>query len=53
MKTGRLGMFLLYTAAAVILLVGGGVLDIRIDWRDNGAKALDLFGRGDDDAATD
>jgi len=46
-------MFLLYTAAAVILLVGGGVLDIRIDWRDNGAKALDLFGRGDDDAATD
>jgi serine protease Do len=46
-------MVLLYTAAAVILLVGGGVLDIRIDWRDNGAKALDLFGKGDDEGAAD
>jgi serine protease Do len=48
MKTGRIGTVLLYSAAAVILLVGGGVLDIRVDWRDNGAQALDLFGKGDD-----
>ncbi|MBW2289436.1 MAG: DegQ family serine endoprotease [Deltaproteobacteria bacterium] len=53
MKTGRIGRVLLYTAAAVILLVGGGVLDIRVDWRDNGAKALDLFGKDDDAAAAD
>jgi serine protease Do len=51
MKTGRIGKLLLYTAAAIILLVGGGVLDVRVDWRDGGAKALDLFGKGDDDAA--
>jgi serine protease Do len=51
MKTGRIGKLLLYTAAAIILLVGGGVLDVRVDWRDGGAKALDLFGKGDDDDA--
>jgi serine protease Do len=44
MKTARIGTVLLYAAAAVILLAGGGVLDIRIDWRDNVAEALDLFG---------
>jgi len=44
MKTSRIGTALLYTAAAVILLVGGGVLDIRVSWRDNVAQALDLFG---------
>jgi serine protease Do len=51
MKTGRIGRLLLYTAAAVILLAGVGVFDIRVDWRDNGAKALDLFGNDDDEAA--
>jgi serine protease Do len=44
MKTSRIGPVLLYTALAVILLAGGGVLDVRIDWRDNVAQALDLFG---------
>jgi serine protease Do len=44
MKTARIGTILLYTAAAVILLAGGGVLDIHVDWRDNVAQALDLFG---------
>ena len=48
MKTARIGTVLLYAAAAVILLAGGGVLDIRIDWRDNVAQALDLFG-GDEE----
>jgi serine protease Do len=48
MKKGRIGTILLYTAAAVILLVGGGVLDIRVDWRDNVAQAIDLFGKDDD-----
>jgi serine protease Do len=48
MKTARIGTVLLYTAAAVILLAGGGVLDIHVDWRDNVAQALDLFG-GDDE----
>ena len=51
MKTGRIGKLLLYTAAAIILLVGGGVLDVRVDWRAGGAKALDLFGKGDDEVA--
>jgi len=44
MKTSRIGPVLLYTALAVILLAGGGILDVRIDWRDNVAQALDLFG---------
>jgi len=44
MKTSRIGPILFYTALAVILLAGGGVLDVRIDWRDNVAQALDLFG---------
>ena len=44
MKTARTGTALLFTAAAVILLAGGGGLAIRIDWRDNVAQALDLFG---------
>jgi serine protease Do len=48
MKTARIGTVLLFTAAAVILLAGGGVLDIRVDWRDNVAQALDLFG-GDEE----
>jgi len=44
MKASRLGPILLYTAAAVILLSGAGVLDVKIDWRNNVANALDLFG---------
>jgi serine protease Do len=47
MKMSRVGTVLLYTAAAVILLDGAGVLDIRVGWRDNVAQALDLFGRGE------
>jgi serine protease Do len=50
MKKGRIGTVVLYTAAAVILLVGGGVLDIRVDWRDNGAQAIDFFGKSDESA---
>jgi len=48
MKAPRLGSTLLYLAAAVILLSGAGVLDVKVDWRDNAAQALDLFGSGDD-----
>jgi serine protease Do len=48
MKSARIGTVLLYAAAVVILLVGSGVLEIHIEWRDNVAQALDLFG-GDED----
>jgi len=49
MKTARIGSILLYTAIAVILLTGAGVLDIRVDWRDNVAQAIDLFGTKKDE----
>jgi serine protease Do len=53
MNTARIGTILLYAAAAVILLVGGGVLDIRVDWRESVAQALDLFGdEGDEKQAS-
>ncbi|MFQ5418238.1 MAG: trypsin-like peptidase domain-containing protein, partial [Myxococcota bacterium] len=48
MKTARIGSLLLYTATAVIVLTGSGVLDIDVNWRDNGAQAIDLFKSGDD-----
>jgi len=44
MKTARIGSILLYTATAVILLTGFGVLDVHVTWRDNVAQAIDLFG---------
>jgi serine protease Do len=50
MKTARIGTILLYTATAVILLTGAGVLDIRVNWRENVAQAIDLFGSSKDDA---
>jgi serine protease Do len=53
MQKARIGTVLLYAAAAVILLIGGGVLDVHVDWRDNAAQALDFFGSDDDDASAD
>jgi len=34
-----------------LLLVVSGVLDVRIDWRSNEARAIDFFGSDEDDAA--
>jgi serine protease Do len=44
MKASRLGSALLLSAAAAVLLVVSGALDVRITWRDNAARAIDLFG---------
>jgi serine protease Do len=44
MKASRLGNALLVSAAAVAVLVASGALDVRIVWRDNAARAIDLFG---------
>ena len=44
MKASRLGTALLVSAAAVTVLVASGALDVRITWRDNVARAIDLFG---------
>ncbi len=38
-------------AAAVAALLVSGVLDVQVHWRDNDARALDLFGSDDDSAA--
>jgi serine protease Do len=48
MKASRLGSALLLSAAAVLLLVASGALDVRITWRDNTARAIDLFGSQED-----
>ncbi len=44
MKASRLGTALLVSAATVTVLVASGALDVRITWRDNAARAIDLFG---------
>jgi len=53
MKPSRLGSTLLYVAAAVILLSGTGVLDVKFGWRDNVAHSLDLFGSKDESKSSD
>jgi serine protease Do len=44
MRTLRSGTALLIAAAAGILLLGSGVLEVDFHWRDGTARALDLFG---------
>jgi serine protease Do len=44
MKASGLGKVLLLVPVAVILLIASGALDVRVDWRGNAARAIDLFG---------
>jgi serine protease Do len=44
MKASGLGKLLLLVPVAVILLIATGALDVRLDWRGNPARAIDLFG---------
>ncbi|MCZ6781993.1 MAG: DegQ family serine endoprotease [Proteobacteria bacterium] len=44
----RFGVILLFTAAVLVLLVSSGALEIRFDWSDNSATAIDLFGNNDE-----
>ena len=40
----RLGNWLLFIAATLILLVASGVIDVNVIFRDNSAEAIDLQG---------
>jgi serine protease Do len=44
MRTLRSGTTFLILAAAGILLLGSGVLEVDFHWRDGAARAIDLFG---------
>jgi serine protease Do len=44
MKASGLGKVLLLVPVALILLIATGALDVRVDWRGNAARAIDLFG---------
>jgi S1-C subfamily serine protease len=44
-----MGKWLLFVAAAVILAVWSGALDVRFDWRGPAATAIDLFGSDDEE----
>jgi serine protease Do len=49
MRKLRPATALMIAAAAGILLIGSGVLDVQLSWRDaSAARALDLFGSGDE-----
>jgi serine protease Do len=46
MRKFRASTALLIAAAAGILLIGSGVLEVHVNWRDGKATALNLFGSG-------
>ncbi len=48
-----MGKWILIAAAAAILAVWSGALDVRMDWRPPAADAIDLFGGDDDEDKTD
>ena len=43
------GKWILFIAAAFILAVWSGALDVRIDWRSPAANAIDLFGSDEEE----
>jgi serine protease Do len=43
------GKWILFIAAAFILAVWSGALDVRVDWRSPAANAIDLFGSDEDE----
>ncbi len=47
------GKLVLIVAIVAAALVTSGVLDVRVDWNDNEAAALDLFGSDDPDVAAE
>jgi serine protease Do len=53
MTARRFGTFVLLAAIAGALAVVSGVLDVQVDWRwsDNDARAIDLFGSEEEEAA--
>jgi serine protease Do len=53
MRILRSGTALLIAAAAGILLLGSGVLEVDFHWRDGAARAIDLFGSGEKDEAVE
>ncbi len=44
-----MGKWILFIAAALVLAVWSGALDVRLDWRAPEAEAIDLFGDDEDE----
>ncbi len=51
MTPRRMGSALLLALLALVLLDASGALDIRVNWRDNAAEAIDFFGDDTSDVA--